>query len=325
MVITPLFRKLEKPLIISQKLGLKISNVNENDRVYLLKQLVLELKQFNEGKKSSPPEYRDNRTLKDILFSKYYGNYFNKENPSSEIECLESICNNILMIYITDSNESMLPLKNQYSLNPTYEIPVERKVISLFSFLEDHKPFDTKRSDINIGYNDNTYGPNTDKTDIIKSMVWRVAPHILEENNLYRYTSHADECDYKIYSILAFGKLIDKYIISDQDFFVLDFIMDTLASNDSFGSTRFIRMTAMLEFLIAKSNYKSLRYEYRKKLPQFLSDSINDKDLWITMMYDIRNKIAHGDYFGLMGRTEKYAENFMKNFEYDYYEYNRMN
>lgn len=323
MIITPLFCRLNKHITVSQKLGIQISNIEDTEKEYLLQQLVSEVSQYYEdNEKNLPPEYRDNRTIQEILFSNYYVDFFKSENTSSEIECLKSICNNILKIHINESNESVLSLKNEFTFNPTCEMSVEEKFTRLFSFLEYNMPYETKRAEIVIACNDNGYGFCA-KTDIISYMNWRVVPHSLE-NNPYRFTSHSSECQHKIDSITAFGKSIDKYIISDKDFFVMDFIMDSLSSYDGYGTSRIIKLVAILELILAKTN-KSLRQEFRNKLPQFLSDNIDNKELWITLMYDIRSKIAHGDYLELMRKTEKYAEVFMKDFEYDYYEYNKLN
>ena len=52
MIITPLFYEFDNPLTISKKLGLEFSNLKKQNKKYLLKQLIQELKWYTEDEVS---------------------------------------------------------------------------------------------------------------------------------------------------------------------------------------------------------------------------------------------------------------------------------
>lgn len=60
-------------------------------------------------------------------------------------------------------------------------------------------------------------------------------------------------------------------------------------------------------------------------MPQFIPDDIEDKELWIRLVYDIRSKIAHGDYKGIQIKTDKYIDAFLGHAEFDFYEHSKIN
>lgn len=328
MVITPLFSRITTPITISIKLGLEVHNLTDDDiedKSYIKKSLLDELDIYNKERITMPVKNRFPYSLKGIMQSDYYRECFEKDILNNDNECINVLCSKILMIYCIDSQSSMMPLKNEFCINPTCEMSLEQKFIRFLTFLESYKSFDTKRAEINITYNDNEYGHYTGKSDIIRSMLWRLAPKELEENNPYRFVTHEEEYQCKINGVIHLGKLIDNFIESQQDFYIIDYLMDAISSYENHGAFGIVKMTSLVEMLLANPKYKSLRYELRHKLPQFLSDDIHDKDLWIKYMYDIRSKIAHGDYSAISAITSDYQKTFMQNFECDYYEYNLIN
>ncbi|WFR57147.1 hypothetical protein QA584_26650 [Anaerocolumna sp. AGMB13025] len=63
--------------------------------------------------------------------------------------------------------------------------------------------------------------------------------------------------------------------------------------------------------------------EIEKKLPEFLSDSIPQKErvLFSEIMRKLRNKIGHGDFEAVQQLLEQYRQSFMQDFWFDEFEY----
>lgn len=79
---------------------------------------------------------------------------------------------------------------------------------------------------------------------------------------------------------------------------------------------------SLIEMLIINPNGNGkTQGELERKLPRFLLNELNDKELFCTIVRKLRNKIAHGDFETFQKLLEEYRENFMQNFWYDEFEY----
>lgn len=264
--------------------------------------------------------------LEKLINCPYYSDAFNYSDKDDKVQLLYD---NIICINTEDTKNSFLRLKNQYTNNPYCEISNEEKFISFFNFVHSNLDRTTKKKSchLDVVFSDSDYwffSKNNGKSNIISSMIWHDSPSKIMNNTPYKFRTNNEEFEYKIKTLLQFGRKIDDYIQEKQDFYALDYIIEA-SSNESSSAFAIVKLFSLLETLIAHKNYTSLRQELLNKLPRFLPDDIEDKELWIKLVYDIRNKIAHGDYKGLVEKTDQYLEIFMIGWNLDYYEFSKIN
>lgn len=328
MIINALFGKVEKSILVSKNYSLKISNLNYSNKEWIKEVLETELARFysweNARKLSFPhlPYYE----LKDLLMSVYYKDFFVNKKHDSDEACCKSICNYILSLECKERvPDTRLHLRNECSFNPSCEKSIEERFIQFYNFCESHNSTMEKSASWHILYNSHEFMQYTNKSNIIGHMNWNVTDYDkYSKINNHLHLSHALEYAVKVKSICDFGYKIDQYIDSDEDFFVIDYIIELLSSDDCYGAAWLIKMTSLLEFVLVRSNSKSIKNEMREKLPQFIRSDIADKDHWISLCYDIRSKFAHGDYFELKKKIREYAHKYMKDYDFDFYEHNEI-
>lgn len=92
-------------------------------------------------------------------------------------------------------------------------------------------------------------------------------------------------------------------------------------SSNAYYVFKILSLIEML--LINPSNNGRTQGEIERKLPQFLSNRIDNskKTLYAEYMRKCRNKIAHGDSEFIAKLLKDYRNEFMKNFWYDEFEY----
>ncbi len=328
MIVTALFGKINKSILVNRNYSLKLSNLNPQDKLWFNKVLTSELKEYYKREKSRAisfphlPSYK----LQDLLMSVYYKDFFfNKQHESDLASCM-SICNYVISLECKEQvPDTKLYLKNEYVLNPSCEKSNEERFIEFYNFLESHNYVREKSASWRIDYNSHEFIQYTDKSHIISHMHWNVQNYEMYwRSNSHMHVSHKLEYETKVNSLCDFGNKIDQYIASDEDFFVIDYVIELLSSIECFGAAWLIKMTSLLEFVLVRKNAKSIRNELIKKLQQFISDDIADKDHWISLCYDIRSKLAHGDYFELVKKAKEYALLYMKEYSYDFYEHNEI-
>lgn len=328
MIITGLFGKVDKSILVSSNYSLKISNLNTNNKDWFKKILKSELEDFYSWEKAHAisfphlPYYE----MKDLLMSDYYRGFFNNKQHDTDEACRKSICNYILSLECKERvADTRLHLRNEYVYNPSCEKSIEERFIQFHNFCEKQNNGIGKSSNWSIIYNSHDLMQYTNKSRIISHMYWNVSNYdIYWESSNNMHVSHELEYSLKVKSLCDFGNKIDKYINSEEDFFTIDYILELISSVECYGASWLIKMTSLLEFVLVRPNAKSIRSELREKLPQFISTEIADKDHWISLCYDIRSKLAHGDYFELRKKIREYALTYMKEYDFDFFEHNEV-
>jgi len=323
MMIFPLFKKIEKSVIISEKYGILMSNLDLENKKYIYKKIKEELDDIAEKSSKSTAQI-----LGELFNSNYYCELFSKYNEYEDK--VELLCEYIICIYTEEEPTPYLSLKNEFTGNPTWEISNEVKFIELLNFIDrrTYKVPEKKSGQLNSWFNYNhhaVYSGERTKFDIISSMtLYYSAPDIMRKKNPYHFNNYFQQLNVQVNNLLGLGRAVDKYIQGQQDYFLLDYILDII-SNNTHSYFSIVSSFSILEAIIVHKNYTSLRQELIKKLPQFVPDYIENKELWVKSIYEIRSKMAHGDYKALQKATEKYFTAFLRHMELDYYEYSRIN
>jgi len=121
-----------------------------------------------------------------------------------------------------------------------------------------------------------------------------------------------------------FGKLVDKFIEDENDFLLLEYIMNALNEGASYNAYYVFKLVSIIELLIKNPNIRFWNNNDISKLAEFINYNKNDRKL-SRLIIQIRNKIGHGDFKALQHKTDKYADNYMKDYYMDYYEYSKIN
>ena len=127
-----------------------------------------------------------------------------------------------------------------------------------------------------------------------------------------------------ISSLQQIGKMVDDFILSEEDFWLLDYIVDAISDVHNWGAYHIFKVMSLVEMLIINSKGKGkTQGEMEKKLPQFLPQRIDKskQQVFAKIMRRLRNKIGHGDYKAVAKLLEEYRQEFMQNFWYDEFEY----
>lgn len=314
MIVLPLFKKIEKPLIVSNKYGIVLSNLLDDDKCFIYKAIKRELEFCDR-------EYNF-KGISNLINSHYYKDTFINAKSNNSISLL---CDNLVCLYTTNNISSFLKFKNEFTENPTCEISNEEKFLSLFNFLDfntyklENKKTETLENILISSHKDRII-----TSDLLLNMEWKIdSSLVIEKYSPHSFKNHFVEYNYKINALLNFGINIDTYIKNENDFFIIDYIMDIIHDIE-YSNPSIVMLFSLFETILASTNYKWLRKELIKKVPQFVPDNIEDKELWIKTIYNIRCKLAHGDYFAFRKEIELYNRNFLKNFNFDYYEFSHI-
>lgn len=151
------------------------------------------------------------------------------------------------------------------------------------------------------------------------------------------YSSNYDKADYErllfwgglkpeisLEFLKTWGQYLDGFLETREDYLLLDYLINAYHF-DSHKDEYHILKTYSLCQLFLEKNHES---ELDSKLPRFLSyyDSSKDREDCAPFLRKIRNKLAHGDFRALDGLLEQFAERFMDGcFWFDYSEFSRRN
>lgn len=127
-----------------------------------------------------------------------------------------------------------------------------------------------------------------------------------------------------IAELKKWGVLLDKYLISEKEFYQLDYLCNALFGLElgRKNTYHYMKLYSLCALFLEKE--KELELDY--KLPCLLDSSISDSDRvgMAELMRKIRNKIAHGDYEKFNELLECYAQKYMDGtYWFDYSEYTR--
>ncbi|MDF2858166.1 MAG: hypothetical protein K0Q87_4017 [Neobacillus sp.] len=314
MILINLYGKIE-PIILSEKLGVGISNlydewltgiVDDLKEEMLLREHFLETsKKYNFGdfkvSQYEPEKIVSNANWTDVLDGDvdYY---------------LQEIASNLVRLEVLDFDKSLLQLKNSHLDSPTCEVQYPLKFIRFCHILTTSRSART-HCDNNIPFM--TYNPDDFRS---KPLILNFASSMINrENDLITYNEKA------IQSMKYVGKLIDNFLESDRDFWIFDYIVNSINESEDYNAYYLFKIMSLIEMLIINPNSNGRTHgELERKLPRFLRNELNDyedRELFCRIARKLRNKIAHGDFEAFQKLLEEYRENFMKNFWYDEFEY----
>lgn len=237
-----------------------------------------------------------------------------QENEKTPMQIIAEHC---IEIQVTDFDKSLLQMKNEHLDSPTCEPQYSKKFIN---FCCDIQSATTAKKVIPRQIPFAVYDSDSHRT---KPLIINFLQSMLKPHPLYKITVE----EYRIggiESLKYIGKLIDDFLVEEDDFWLLDYIINAIFFDSEHDAYHIFKTMSLIEMLIInpKGNGKTAG-EIETKLPQFLPDFIpaKDKPLFAEIMRKLRNKIGHGDFKAVQNLLEQYRQSFMQNFWYDEFEY----
>lgn len=311
MVILNILGKIEKTYI-SNKLGLYISNLPDGGKTNFnnwqegMKE-ILQIAYQNEkleasryiGKFGSGP---DNIFEKRVLERAIKILNLNDEDKEMVVDkYIEFLSKNMICIDIDYQNCEIPYGENTYSCldgGSCEDEPVE-KILEFLGFI--NRGIENKRK--TIPYCIYSTSQSRDR----------------EYRHLFSGTTDIND---SISELKKFGNLLDRYLISEKEFYQLDYLCNALFDLGVGGKNtyHYMKLYSLCALFLEKDKEVELDY----KLPCLMDLSIpaSDRMGMAEMMRKIRNKIAHGDFEKLNELLECYAQKYMdEKFWFDYSEY----
>ena len=127
-----------------------------------------------------------------------------------------------------------------------------------------------------------------------------------------------------ISALQKWGKLFDSFLYSRNDYLLFDYLVNTIHKDNEYNENHLMKAFSLCLLFLEKHKESELD----SKLPQFfeLCDSEANATRQAELFRQMRNKIAHGDFFAFETVVETYASEFMDGqFAFDYSEYSRKN
>ena len=340
MVIIDLLKDIEaNSICISKKLGLYLKNPKK-DGLYINVKSLVEDDYMNNFEKDR--NFR--KKLIEYLDDKYYKNEIKKD--ISKLNCsqlISLITKKMLILEIETSEDTIIvddeifeqyddeniaeELRSHPLINPIDEYDIEYKILFLFNFLRKNSD---KRNDIDIVYYNGYSIDNLYNGDYIFENLINKCYKKREEHEYFRYQYYKnsnEEYQEKISSFIEFGSNIDKYIDGADDYFKLDFIIETLiyGVNYMYSLLNYIQL---IEMLIVNPQ-RSTREQFKQKLKYFIDiDELEDRDQienFSAKLYDIRSRLIHGNYNSLKKELIDFNKKFNRYTNYDYGEFKEEN
>ena len=314
LVLIDIYGKIE-PRIISSKLGVGICNLSFDWITGLQADLYEEVLIYNHFLEFCTNQDDDN----DLKYKKYdldqivESMEWQEEGKSS----MQIIAEHLIEIQVIDFDKSMLQLKNRHMDSPTCEPQYTRKFIEFCSNVQSsNKAQKVIPSKIPFSiYNSDDLNA---KPLILQFVKLKSLSNLSSDISVKEYT------DASISSLEYIGNLIDRFISSDEDFWLLDYIISSMFSDKELNAYHIFKVMTLIEMLIVNPRSNGITQgEIEKKLPQFLSDRIevSKRTLFSELMRKLRNKIGHGDFKAVNKLLENYRQIFMNEFWFDEYEY----
>lgn len=295
MVVLNIYGKI-KPICISKKLGLYISNLpkeKDNDWNHILyEEIILAKKRidYDSKKYNLKKLFELEKFYLEICSSKQVEN-------NSDSKMTQEIVDNMICIYL-DYNYDDMPLggwKTNCFDGRLCEDEYAEKIINFICNINE---------DGKVPYC--IYSSNNDF------------------HNPYRFLNYTSKIDQYINSLKVWGKTIDKFLVSKNDYLQLDYLINSFFKDNDYNEYHFLKLYSLCQLFLEKEK----EYELDKKLIKFLDDkySENLKEIIPKKLRKMRNKIAHGDFIEFEKLVEDFASEIMDgNFLFDYSEYSRKN
>ncbi len=304
MTVLSILGKIE-PICISKKLKLYIANLPDSPDNDRQSELVYEMK------KGFTLKEMDNHHLgiesttrfKIASLAKYQGTI----NTDSELSsCLRTIASELIYMYFDYEYDDM-PLGG-FDTNPFdgrfCEKDYAEKILHFMHFAVD--------------------GIESENMIDIPQCAYTSNYDMFED---YRFIfSYSRDVGNAIESFKAFGDLLDNCLENKNDYFMLDYLCNSLyqVQHDDCSTHQFMKLYSLSQLFLEKETESELDW----KLPMFLDThyTADQKRQKAILLRKIRNKIAHGDYVKYESVIEEYAQVILgEDYDFDYSEYSREN
>lgn len=340
MVVIDLLKGIDEDYIcISKKIGLYLKNSDKGDLYICVKDKVEE-NYINDLDKNI--NFRTE--LIEYLNDPYYKNEIKKDiSKYNNKQLISLITKKMLVLEIEASEDTVIVddeifercdeehiaevLRNHPLINPIDEYDIEYKMLFLFNFLRKDSE---KRNDIDIVYyngysTDNLYNGEHILDSLISKSYKKREKH--EYLGYQYYKNSNEEYTKKILSLIEFGKEIDKYIDEAEDYFKLDFIIETLLYGENYMYS-LLNYIQLIEMLIVNPQH-STREQFKQKLKYFIDmnelENREQIENFSAKLYDIRSRLIHGNYNSLKKELIDFNKKFTRNTNYDYGEFKEEN
>ena len=315
MVLINIYAKIE-PIIISKKLGVGICNpASDWVEAFCEDEFEEEILIHNYNLRVWDNLKFNTTNIKEISFSKIVNSLGWQEKGKSDKKV---IAEHLVEIQVIDFENSYLMKKNEYMNSPTCETQYTTKFIKFCSFVTQNT-MDTLEGQVPfVIYDSNELRE--------KPWILNYVQGFSKKGDLNTYTQGC------IKTLNYIGNLIDNYIVTDDDFWLFDYLLNAVYDiEEGDGAYHIFKVMSLIEMLIVNYNKvisnnskkETSTKETKRKLPQFIDWDLDykQKQLFANIVGDLRNKIAHGNFKEVQVLLEKYRNCFMKNFWYDEYEY----
>jgi len=311
MILLNIYGKIEET-IISKKLGIGLLNLREDwVEVFVddMKEEMLlrknDIKKYNKYDGYTLKQYKPLDIVKD--------NGWSKEGYLTEDQALRIISQNLIGIEVVNFKNSFIKYKNPYLDSPTCEKNYAHKFINFIGSIQ------SGFKDGNVIINQIPFVTYSSDDIHNKPLILNFT---FNKQDLKRFENYNENC---IKSITNIGKLIDDFILTEKDFWLIDYIVNTLFEGDEYNSYYIFKIMSLIEMLLInpKNNGKTFG-ELENKLPMFILGeefSDGDKLAFTSIVRRLRNKIGHGDYNGIQKILNEYRDRMIPNYNYDEFEY----
>ena len=309
-----MFMRIDEPITISEMYGMVFCNLDEDW-----------IEDFKDMIKKESTNLGEKFNFEEIVTCDYYNSVFDKSVNNLD-EFINVLVSSVVCIESEYFENTALQLKNKYIDNPTCETRVEDKVINFYGFLDRYGSKEEEKSkEIRISYTESR-DMHMNELHLLSQMMWRAfKPAIISK---YNFDNIQEETDFIMTNFVTFGQTIDSFINDKASFFVLDYIMDILNNDNETNSYTVVKLFSIIELALVNSR-TSISSQLREKVHRFMDIeqliSISEKKKWTSLAYRIRCKIAHGDYMQLNKLTDKYINQYMQQWQFDFYEFSKIN
>lgn len=297
MVVLNICKKI-KPLCISKKLGLYISNLDDcpygDWREYINEQYI------NAYKIAKITSEKFEHSFIKSAYEHYKKHYpLIAQNYSSFDEAMiGDIVSNLVCIYLDYDYEDM-PMGG-WDENPfdgrLCEKDYTELIIDFLNFLSD----------------------GGDRTH------WIYSSNYDEPTPFHRLAWVNSDSDSKIDYLKNWGQKIDCFLEERNDYLELDYLIRSIHDERDCDAYQLSKLYSLCQLFLEKENESELD----QKLPQFIDSDydIEERREIAKLLRQMRNKVAHGDFIAFEKKAEEFAKKFMDGrYNFDYSEYSRKN
>lgn len=306
MVVLNLFGKIEKTLI-SDKLKLYISNLPKEDHNNWQDGLVDEMNDYFQAKQVEKERFGCSpRNDVTSFFTCVFPDHSDKVSLSEE-SMLRMIASNMICLFF-DYDYDDMPL-GDWTTNcfdgRFCEGDYIEKIVRFINFVP-------------LPYTDNLM--STDNHDLVPQWIYSSNYDKIDES--FQLLWVRNNMKSSVRSLVEWGKAFDRFLSSENDYYKLNYLFDSIFEDDKYNKHHFFRSYSLCEMLLYKPDE-----EIDNALSLFLSNPDSElRNKEASLLRQIRNKIAHGDFIGFNKKAEEYAQKILDPyFWFDYSEYSRQN